>query len=336
MIIKIKVYKINTYEEVEFTRFYSLPLYKKRAEFHLGSIVHTLLEEIFALGDYIPSTTSNFAKPEYQPAEVQVSFEEKPYYTALGIPEGLISGDLDSFQMAKGHRPFMTESNLALLTVAQQEITRITPKSVISASFTHFGTPQIIVKKNMVVIDDIIMTPFLTGELQKVIFSYYCFVNDFKPGDNIDITIVNGSESRTQRFFVMPEGVNRTYLFFENDNGVIEPFEFSGRRRIFSNYKHITAAKFKELFGYETKVKSKNVQSVIVNTGHLMLTEHKIVDAIIKSQNVWCSFDDPEGPYFLVDASTTKLLHKDSSTTENDFDVEFNLIQDADAVIYPR
>jgi hypothetical protein len=57
------------------------------------------------------------------------------------------------FKMAKGFKPFMTENQLALLTVAQQEITRITPQSFVGTSFVLF-LPRVIVKKNNAVIDD--------------------------------------------------------------------------------------------------------------------------------------------------------------------------------------
>src|SRR5690606_29210631 len=38
LIVTVKVYKINTNEEVTYQRFLDLPLYKKRGEFHLGEI----------------------------------------------------------------------------------------------------------------------------------------------------------------------------------------------------------------------------------------------------------------------------------------------------------
>jgi hypothetical protein len=50
--------------------------------------------------------------------------------------------------MAKGFKPFMTENQLALLTVAQQEITRITPQSFVGTSFVYFGL-ELLSKKTM-------------------------------------------------------------------------------------------------------------------------------------------------------------------------------------------
>jgi hypothetical protein len=73
------------------------------------------------------------------------------------------------FKMAKGFKPFMTENQLALLTVAQQEITRITPQSFVGTSFVYFGTP--IVKKTM----QLSMILKLKKDADRVIFLFPFF-----------------------------------------------------------------------------------------------------------------------------------------------------------------
>jgi hypothetical protein len=50
-----------------------------------------------------------------QYAEISITFEEKPF--GANVP-GLVSGVIPMFKMAKGFKPFMTENQLALLTVA--------------------------------------------------------------------------------------------------------------------------------------------------------------------------------------------------------------------------
>lgn len=334
--LNIKTYEVNTYAVKEYVRVFDLPLFQKKGEFHVGTIVHELLEEIESLNEVVPSTTTNFARPQHQPAKIEVSFIEKTYGIYLGPPfQDFFSATLDPFYMIKGHKPFMTEGQLSLLTTMQQEVSRITPRSVIGFSFSHFGIPYIVIKKNSNLVEELIVPGFPTGDVQKVVYSYFQFVSDLKPGDILELLVFNGAEVRSQRFVVFPNGIESTYFLYENDNGLIEPFEFSGRRRIYSNYKHVTASKFKGLFGFNTKVKADNKQSVTVNTGQLLPGDHRVVDSIIKSRKVWCSFDNPSGPYFPVDASTSKLIPKDTAATETDFDVEFNLLTDADAIIYP-
>jgi hypothetical protein len=74
----------------------------------------------------------------------------KPF--GANVP-GLVSGVIPMFKMAKGFKPFMTENQLALLTVAQQELLEL----LLNHSLGHhlyFGTPRVIVKKNNAVIDD--------------------------------------------------------------------------------------------------------------------------------------------------------------------------------------
>lgn len=327
--IEIKVFKINTYEALIYNRTYNFPLFQGKGSFHVGTIAHDLFEEIQALTDFVPDLKTNYYKSQYRPAEIVVSLEEK---TFGAVVPGLISLSLPMFKMVKGHKPFTTEGELTLLTVAQQEVTRITPNSFIGTSFIYVGTPRIVVKKNNQIIDDFT----ITAVENKVIYSYFRFINDLKPGDSIELIVVNGDETRTQRFLVFQNGLENTYLFFENDNQMLEGYEFAGRRRVNPNFKHITAKKIKNLYAFESKVKTTIDESFIINTGQLGKSDYRVISALVSSPNVWCSFDNPKGPYFKVDATTTKLNAQDTSSSEENFDIEFNLLEDPYASIYPR
>jgi hypothetical protein len=327
--IEIKVFKINTYEPIIYNRNYKFPLFKGKGDFHIGTIVHDLLEEIQSLTEFVPDFKTNYYKSQYRPAEIKISFEEKTF--GATVP-GLINADLPMFKMAKGYKPFMTDGQLALLTVSQQEITRITPQSFIGTSFVYFGTPRIVVKKNNRIIEDF----EIEAAENQVIYSYFRFLNDVKPGDSLEIIIIKGLETRSQRYLVFQNGMESTYFLFENDNGLIEPFEFAGRRRVFTPLKHITTPKFKNLYTYNSKVKTEIEQNFTINTGQLTKTDHRLVTAICKSLNVWCSFDDPSGPYFKIDSTTSKIANQDTSSSDEAFDIEFNSLENADASIYPR
>lgn len=327
--IEIKVFKINTYESVVYNRTYKFPLFQGKGDFHIGTIVHDLFEEIQELSDFIPDLKTNYFKSQYRPAEIVGSLEEK---TFGAVVPGLISLVLPMFKMVKGHKPFTTEGELTLLTVAQQEITRITPRSFIGTSFIYVGTPRIVVKKNNQIIDDFT----IPAVANKVIYSYFRFINKLIPGDSIEIIVINGVETRTQRFLVFQNGLENTYFFFENDNQMLEGFEFVGRRRINPNFKHITTNKIKKLHAFTSKVKTTIEESFIINTGQLGKSDYRVISALVASPNVWCSFENPQGPYFKVDATTSKLNTQDTSSSEESFDIEFNLLENPYASIYPR
>jgi len=326
--IEIKTFKINTYEPIIYNRTYQFPLFQGKGNFHIGTIVHDLFEEIQELSDFVPDLKTNYYKSQYRPAEITVSFEEKLFGS---LASGMVVV-MPMFKMVRGHKPFTTENQLTLLTVAQQEITRITPQSFIGTSFIYVGTPRVIVRKNNALIDDFTI-PTVANQ---VIYSYFRFVNDFKAGDSIGIMIINNDETRTQRFLVFQNGLESTFFFFENVNQMLEPIEFSGRRRVNPNFKHITTKKIKKLHAFESKVKTTIEESFIINTGQLGKTDYRVISAIVASTNVWCSFDNPQGPYFKVDATTAKLNTQDTSSTEESFDIEFNLLEDPYASIYPR
>jgi hypothetical protein len=71
------------------------------------------------LADFVPNFKSNYSKHNIDLQRSVLLL--KPF--GANVP-GLVSGVIPMFKMAKGFKPFMTENQLALLTVAQQEITR--------------------------------------------------------------------------------------------------------------------------------------------------------------------------------------------------------------------
>ncbi|MBC5835832.1 hypothetical protein G6N05_05480 [Flavobacterium sp. F372] len=327
----IKIFSLNLYEEIPYTRQYKLPLFKGIGDFHIGTIIHQLLEEIENLQDVVPLREGNYTKLQYAPAEVSVSFVQKNYTS----DDVIRSGSIDLIKFIKGHKPYVTENQLSLLTVMQQEVSRITPKSVIGIAFTHLGNPLIRVFKNGNLIEETNVLSFASVP-EKIIYSYFRFDNNFRFGDTIEIQVLNNLETRIQRFLVLAEGYDSTYFLFENDNGVIEPFEFSGRVRVNNAYTHITNKVFAKLFERNKKVDSSNNQSLIINTGQLLPSDHKIIDTIIKSKKVWCAFNDPSGRYLLVDSTSTKMTPSDTFKEDNSYDVEFNILEDANATVYPQ
>lgn len=327
--IEVKVFKINTYEPIIYNRTYNFPLFQGKGNFHVGTIVHDLFEEIQELSDFVPDLKINYYKSQYRPAEITVSLEEKTFGDTI---PGLISLTIPMFKMVKGYKPFTTEGELTLLTVAQQEITRITPTSFIGTSFIYVGTPRIVVKKNNVIIDDFT----IPATANKVIYSYFRFIDKLESGDSIDIIIVNGLETRSSRFLVFQNAMESTYFIFENDNQMPEGIEFSGRRRVNPTFKHTTTRKIKNLHAFNAKVKTEIDQSFIINTGQLGKADYLLISALVASSNAWCSFDNSQGPYFKVDSTTTKLNTQDTSSSEESFDIEFNLLENPYASIYPR
>lgn len=327
--LAITTFNYNSNTPVIYNRSYSLPLFKGKAEFHVGAIVHDLFDSIKELNQIVPSFKTNYISNQYRPAEVAISFEEKAYGTFTGI---LSSGTFPSFKMARGSQPFTTQNQLCLLTVAQQDIIRITPGSPIATSFVFFGKPRIIVLKNNTILEDF-EVPEVSGNH---VYSYFRFIDDLKPGDSIELIIVKGLETRTQRFLVMPQGPERTFFFFENNNQVLEPFEFTGRRRVMSNITSTKKTVVKKLNTYETKAFSKNMQGMIVNSGQLTKTEHRVITALCNSLNVWCSLNTPNGPYFKVDAVTSKVENEDTFSTDEALEIEFNILEKANANILPR
>lgn len=327
--IVITVFNYGTNAPVIYNRSYNLPLFQGKAEFHVGSIVHDLFDSIKELSQLVTSVKTNYVSNQYRPAEVAVSFQEKAYGVYTGV---LSSGVFPVFKMARGSQPYTTQNQLCLLTVAQQDIIRVTPGCPIATSFVYFGSPRVLVMKNNQIIEEITIPEVIGNH----IYSYFRFIDDLKPGDSIELIVVNDLETRSQRFLVMPIGLERTFFFFENNNQVLEPFEFTGRRRINSNITSTKKTVVKKLKTYETKAFSNNVQGMIVNSGQLTKTEHKMITALCASLNVWCSLDTPEGPYFKVDAITSKIVNEDTSSTDEALEVEFNILEKANANIYPR
>lgn len=331
--LEITVYKIDTYEEIVYNRVYNVPLPNKNGEFHIGTIVDQLFDEILSLDQVLPSRNSNYNFSNYKPVKVNVTYQEKMYVEYPYIGQILTSGTITNILFIKGNKPFVTNSQMCVLSPQQQNISRITIDSAINISFIHLGTPLIIVKRNNIVIDQHQLISFGND---KIIYSYFRFLNSFSVGDLIEIYVVNGTESRVHRFLVYHSGLDSTFMKFENDNGVMQPFEFIGRVRPSSSYKHVTTSRYNNLYNRNEKLAAENQQSFIVNSGVIEPTDKLILDAIIKSNNVWCSFNGIDGDYFKVDCITTKLPLADSLKTEMTYDLEFNILENSDAILYPK
>ncbi len=335
--VDIKLFKLNTYEPVIYNRKYNIPLYKGIGEFHPGTVIHDLFEKAESLDEIVPVLEGSYSRTQYKPAEISITYLEKTYPGTFYLDEYLGKGTIPAFRMAKGKKPFITSSQLSLLTVGQQEFMRISPQSPLCISFSHFGTPQIIVKKNNVKIEDIIIPAFPEDNSErKVLYSFFRFLNDLKPGDVIEVMIVSALETRTQRYLVFHPGKESTFFIFLNNNDLPEFVELTGRRRISSKYAHKLNSKFKKLYSYESKVDTDNVQGMIVNSGQLLPSDHVLLDALIKSKSVWCSLDDSSGPYFMVDATNSEIQNQDTDSGEISLNIEFNILENSNDILYPR
>lgn len=326
--VNLKVFKNKTYEEVDYERVYSIPLSDKKGHFHLGTIVHDLFDEIEKFTDFVTELSGNYFSTGYKPAVVSIAYEEKQYVTTFIVPE-LISGSITGILFVKGVSPFITQNQLSLLTAQQQFLSRISKNSVIGINFTHSGTPTVLVKRNNTVIDTQTLTAFGSG---RFIYNYYRFENDFKVGDLIEVFVADGENSRSHRYLVHYDGVESTFFFFENQHGVFEPFELIGRRRISSNYKHTLNSRYKNLFAFDEKLKTVNLQSFVINSGTIHPEDHRILDYMIKSEKVWCSFTGPNGNYVRVNCTSTKNLVSDTASNNYDSDVEFQILENTDAI----
>ncbi|NRT11546.1 BACON domain-containing protein [Flavobacterium sp. 14A] len=327
--VDVTVFDINTNAPTVYNREYDFPLFQGKGLFHIGTIAHALLNEIENLKNYVPSFNTNYLKSQIKPVEITINFCQKFYNNDDTI---LTAGTIPVFKMIKGHKPFVTSSQLALLTVAQQDIMKITPDSFIGVSFVCHENTTLLIKKNNALIESHQLTP----DENSLIQSYYRFTNDFQPGDSIDLILANDLETRTQHYLVHFSGMESTFFLFENENGAVEPFEFTGRRRIFTPVKHTLSPVYKNRYAFDKKVKAELSQTMIINTGFLGKSDHKMLVALTSSINVWASMDDARGPYLKVDATTTKIANQDTSSSEESQDIEFNFLENAHASIYPR
>lgn len=318
-------YTLGLFRPVSYTRQYELPLFQGKGYFHPGTAVHQLFDEINDLKQAISTYNANHIAPQYQPARVDVYFSEISYDDDIVLR----SGAINDIKMAIGVRPLLASNNSGVLNVTGQDVSRITANSIISCAFKA-DNPQVLVKKNGVVIDS-----FILYTARECFYNYYRFNDKLVPGDSLEI-MLKGDYSRTRRFLVFPEGRETTHLFFENQNGLVESFEFTGRRRLGSAYAHTTSERFADLYSYQEKVNVKNVQNLIINTGYMLPNDHKIIDAIIKSRRVWCSFDSAAGYYYRVDATSSKITNADTDVFEVAYDVEFNILDNADVAIYTQ
>ena len=325
--VSIKIFGINSTQQYIYTRTFKLPFFEGKAEFYLGSVVHQLFEEYKGYESAISEFEINHFTTRIKPAEISLSYAERN----IGDDSVIKSGEVLGFRMIKGLAPYMSDDQFGLLDTIQQDVSRVTRNSMICCNFSSLMNTAVVVRKNGVVKDTFHIVP--AGYVNTSIFSYIRVNEDVVSGDVIEIAIKAGGRSRTKRYLVLPEGKESTFILFENNNGIVEPFEFTGRRRMPSEYTHTTRKVYKDLYEREEKIKAVAGHSLIVNTGYVLPNDHKVIDAIIKSPKVWCAFDDLSGPYFQVDCVSSKITNKDTDVTEIAFDVEFKILENPNAFI---
>lgn len=323
--VDVDVRSLDFLRNQSYTRNYELPMFNGQCRFHLGTVIEQLFDKADSLSDFLNEFDQNHLRAQYRPANVSVYFAEVNQVTG----ERIQFGEISALKMALGHKPQLTEAMFGIMNVMQQQESRITADSIISCNFSALSPATVFVKKNGVVQDKIVIPAMGVN----VFYSYFLFNDNLVPGDSVEI-MMKGDFSRTRRFLVFPPGKESTHVFFENENGLLEVFEFTGRRRLLSNYTHKTADRYKDLYVLKEKLISENQQAITINTGYVLPGDHKVIDAIIKSPGVWVSFDSRFGPYFRVDATSTKLTNADTDVAEVSFDVEFNILDNADVTIY--
>jgi hypothetical protein len=74
---------------------------------------------------------------------------------------------------------------------------------------------------------------------------------------------------------------------------------------------------------------------MIINTGQLSKNDHRVLTALIASDKVWCSLDNLK-VHILELMLTNRIDNQDTSGSEEDFNIEFNILENANASIYPR
>lgn len=307
-----------------YLRNYRVPLYNKKESFHIGSLVEQLFFDLEELVNAVPSASNNYFTPQYLPCKVSITWEEKEYAPAL-VPPVLESGGVSDVLFVLGNKPYTTNSQMCLLSVQQQEIINIKRNTPLGISFIHLGTPQVIVKVNGVVKQNLFL---FSPTADRIINSYFLFNNDFQIGDFVELFVINGSnEIRVQRYFVNPDGLENTFLLFENSFGIVEPFHLSGKRIMSSPSQYTNAKKFKNLRESESKILTENVKSVVVNTGNLTEAEVKIIEEIRDSKNVWIAFNDPFGHYYKCDCTTNNIPIENTTVNEINYNLEFNLLE---------
>lgn len=322
--LSIKIYRLRGGGTDVYTRTYGLSFFNGATKFHPGNAIEQLFASPEFSDVFIDLFEAGFVN-QYTPAEVTISYAEKRYSDDSIV----MSGFIPSVRFMLGNNPGLTSNNTAIYNVVQQNMSRITANSLIDCCFSVYFPTILFFKINGVVKES--FTIFPSGDFTN--FHYFRTQENLKPGDVVEI-MLKDDVSRTRRLLVFPPGKESTYIFFLNSNGMPECYEFTGRRRLQSSYTHNVRQRYKDLYTYPEKQNSVNQQTVVINSGYLLPVDHRIVDAIIKSKYVWLSFDTHLGPYYSVDATTSKIVNADTEVPEVSFDVEFNILDNADVSIY--
>lgn len=323
----ISVYSMKG-EKMNFTRVQELNFKENLATFDVGKYIHRLIdtykEGLNTKYNSVNSSTGVF--PQYRFAEVyfnvkEINFKDLTTIRSFVIPtQYYILGRNPSFYLPKNS--LINNQDDTLLTMQPFSTQLISSKGALSFNFVQFNAPSLIFQHNGKNISIPKSTEnIIPPGININIFGGIVKLSDFvvKVGDVFTLKY-NGI---TKNYIVIPDVDRSINIFYLNQWGLLDVFEFRGGFTTTGNYKDITSSAFENWTEVNYKLSTSKTQKFTISTGKMLEETQLVIDEIRQSNKCWIY--DPKIGAVEMFATSSKINIQDSEEYDVAMDVEFEL-----------
>lgn len=319
--LTVKTFDYDTYQPKVTVLPYKIPLFKNRGSLNIASIVGRLM-------DQIKTYTANSA-PQYKPAIA--SYTTKEIAVDGSVLQELTVSDI---KFVVGRKPNELVNNAGILQQNHTN-TRITAKGF---AFINMLLPFGNYLVDIIINNEVFQTYGFTIDTSNI----YCRKLDFaplniSPGSVVDFRVnTEGAMSHgvnyiTKRFLCFPDGLNSTFIVWQENNNLKNVLEFTGEfkaetdiENIFHNYRTNNTDLLE-------KISSSKTGRFQIDTGWILKSEHVTIESLMLSKKAWIVIN---GESLQMVPLSKQLGSSDSTKGLISYVVEFQLNKSHDAQVY--
>lgn len=319
--LTVKTFDYDTYQPTITVLPYKIPLFKNRGSLNIASIVGRLMDQI--------KTYTAVSAPQYKPAIV--SYTTKEIAIDGSVLQELTVSDI---KFVVGRKPTELVNNAGILE-QNTTATRITSKGF---AFINMLLPFGNYIVEILINNEVAQTYGFIVNTSNI----YCRKLDFaplniSPGAVVDFRVntenplSHGFSYITKRFLCFPDGLNSTFIAWQENNNLKNVLEFTGEfkaetdiENIFHNYRTNNTDILE-------KISSTKTGRFQIDTGWILKSEHVTIESLMLSKKAWIIIN---GEALAMVPLSKQLGSSDSTKGLISYVIEFQLNKSHDAQVY--
>lgn len=316
--LAIKIYKFSGEFET-YNRTVEFMFFNGKIEFNPGTLIHNLMDynldyDNIRFTDFRTSGIYNM----YQFAEVNMIVNIIDYNSR----ENVESITLENLKFLKGETPkFKNQPILQANTFLNNRVglvNKATVNSILSINFLMIESAQLEIKLNGIAID----LPISNTSGEANIFGLLLNLNDIEELQENDVLTIHYTNQQLT-YIIEEEGLQSVNVFFVDQYGLFQSFEFTGEISVNENFERTTTNYYKNNTENFKNLLTEKKHVMKLNTGYIPKENSNIIEMINLSEKAYILINEN---LYEARQTSTKMTNYDSATNLISHEVEFELI----------